>query len=364
MRRSCSRRLLGVAGGTLALLAATLAAAVPAASADPLLDQKQAQYRSVKDEVRALDLRSEQLTEQYNRAVWRLKVLHGQIRATDRAMVAAHRRLVREQHILSELLVQQYKGGDPKVLEIVFGARSLAQVTNGFELQRRFESAVADTVDAIRSARAAIKHQRLLLVIDRAQVRKQKRVIAARKAAILRQLALRRALEKELGQEVTLLQAASRFNQSALALHIRDVVKADMKAARGDAGQVLRDKIVLEGLDQIGVPYVWGGATPEGGFDCSGLVSWLWAQHGYSLPHFAAAQYHLGPVVENGPAIDVTTLRPGDLLFFHDLGHVGIYAGDGYLLHAPHTGTVVQLAKLSEGWFQSTFVGATQPGPA
>jgi cell wall-associated NlpC family hydrolase len=218
-------------------------------------------------------------------------------------------------------------------------------------------------VDAIRSARDAIKHQRVLLVIDRAQVRKQKRVIAARKAEILRQLARRRALERELGQEVRLLQAASRFNQSELALHIRDVVKADMKASRGDAGQVLRDKVVLEGLHQIGVPYVWGGATPEGGFDCSGLVSWLWAQHGYSLPHFAAAQYHLGPVVQDGPALDVTTLRPGDLLFFHDLGHVGIYAGDGYLLHAPHTGTVVQLARLSGGWFQGTYVGATEPGP-
>jgi len=50
------------------------------------------------------------------------------------------------------------------------------------------------------------------------------------------------------------------------------------------------------------------------------------------------------------------------LLFFHELGHVGIYLGDGLLLHAPHTGTVVQISHLSEGWFQNTFVGATEPG--
>jgi cell wall-associated NlpC family hydrolase len=89
---------------------------------------------------------------------------------------------------------------------------------------------------------------------------------------------------------------------------------------------------------------------------------WLWAKHGVSLPHFAASQFALGPVVERGPVLDESKLRPGDLLFFHELGHVGIYLGDGLLLHAPHTGTVVQISHLSEGWFQNTFVGATEPG--
>jgi peptidoglycan DL-endopeptidase CwlO len=363
MHRPLSRRLLGVAGGTLALLAATLAVTVPSAAADPLLDQKQAQFKAVGAEVRALDRRSEQLTEQYNQAVLRLQVLHRQIQATDRALAAARVRLHREERLLSRLLVSQYKGGDPKMIEIVLGASSLSQVTDGIELQRRFDRAVADTVEAIRAARTSIAHQRTLLILDRRAVRHQKAVIARRKAQILSQLARRTVLMRELGQEVKLLQAASRVGQTQLALDVRKVLKGDQKLSRHDPGQVLRDRVVLEGLDQIGVPYVWGGASPKG-FDCSGLVSWLWGRHGYKLPHFAAAQYHLGPVVETGPVLDLTKLQPGDLLFFHDLGHVGIYAGDGYLLHAPHTGTFVQLAKLSGGWFQSTFVGATRPGPA
>jgi peptidoglycan DL-endopeptidase CwlO len=116
--------------------------------------------------------------------------------------------------------------------------------------------------------------------------------------------------------------------------------------------------VVLEGLAQIGVPYVWGGASPETGFDCSGLVMWLWARHGVALPHFAASQYHLGPLVAK------SDLRIGDLVFFHKLGHVGIYIGHGYVLHAPHTGATVEIESFDIPWFQDTYVGATRPGPA
>jgi cell wall-associated NlpC family hydrolase len=84
---------------------------------------------------------------------------------------------------------------------------------------------------------------------------------------------------------------------------------------------------------------------------------WLWAQHGYTLPHFAASQYHMGPFVSE------TDLRIGDLVFFHKLGHVGIYIGNGYVLHAPHTGATVEIEPFSTPWFQNTYVGATRPGP-
>jgi cell wall-associated NlpC family hydrolase len=85
---------------------------------------------------------------------------------------------------------------------------------------------------------------------------------------------------------------------------------------------------------------------------------WLWANHGYALPHFAASQYHMGPFIT--PA----ELRPGDLVFFHHLGHVAIYIGNGWVVHAPHTGDWVRMERFSLPWFQATYVGATQPGPA
>jgi cell wall-associated NlpC family hydrolase len=93
----------------------------------------------------------------------------------------------------------------------------------------------------------------------------------------------------------------------------------------------------------LGVPYVWGGESPAG-FDCSGLVSYVYAELGVSLPHYTVSQWNATTPI---PVFD---LEPGDLVFFDGLSHVGIYIGSGQFIHAPHTGTVVQIATLSGYW--------------
>jgi peptidoglycan DL-endopeptidase CwlO len=102
-------------------------------------------------------------------------------------------------------------------------------------------------------------------------------------------------------------------------------------------------------LRYLGVPYVWGGASPRG-FDCSGLVMYVYAQLGISLPHYTVAQW--GATSH----ISLSQAQPGDLVFFDGLGHVGIYLGNNQFVHAPHTGTVVQVASLS-GYYASALVG-------
>jgi cell wall-associated NlpC family hydrolase len=90
-----------------------------------------------------------------------------------------------------------------------------------------------------------------------------------------------------------------------------------------------------------GVPYRWGGASPGSGFDCSGLVQYVYAKVGISLPHHAASQYGHGRRIGRGG------LQAGDLVFFSGLGHVGIYAGGGKFIHAPRGGTTVRWSRLS-----------------
>ena len=107
-------------------------------------------------------------------------------------------------------------------------------------------------------------------------------------------------------------------------------------------------KIVAVARQYLGIPYVWGGASPAG-FDCSGLTQFVFARCGVSLPHSAELQSMMGTVVPRAQ------LAPGDLVFFGSpVHHVGIYVGNGQYLNAPQTGDVVKVSPFS----RSDFVGA------
>jgi cell wall-associated NlpC family hydrolase len=112
-----------------------------------------------------------------------------------------------------------------------------------------------------------------------------------------------------------------------------------------------RDRVVRAAWRAVGVPYSWGGSSPGSGFDCSGLVRWVYGHVGISLPHYSVAQWSYGRRVPS------RALLPGDVLFFSGLGHVGIYIGRRAFIDAPHAGARVRLEHLS-GWYASSFVGA------
>jgi hypothetical protein len=114
-------------------------------------------------------------------------------------------------------------------------------------------------------------------------------------------------------------------------------------------------------MQYLGIPYKWGGANPRTGFDCSGLVTYVFAQLGVSLPHYTVSQWDSPDAISVQP----NRLRPGDLVFFTGSdgtrsapGHVGIYVGDGYLIDAPHTGSFVRIDRLNEPRFAGEYVGA------
>lgn len=103
-------------------------------------------------------------------------------------------------------------------------------------------------------------------------------------------------------------------------------------------------------LHEVGTPYVWGGESPHG-FDCSGLVRYAYMRVGISLPHSSYA------MSATGRRVGRSQLEPGDLLFYEGLGHVGIYVGNGRMVHAPQSGRSVEVVSLSGG-YGSSFVTA------
>jgi cell wall-associated NlpC family hydrolase len=113
-------------------------------------------------------------------------------------------------------------------------------------------------------------------------------------------------------------------------------------ASLSNTAMSMRDSIVVVARSQIGTRYRFGGTTPKGGFDCSGLVRYVLAALKISLPRTAAQQASIG---DNVPK-DTTRLRPGDLLTFgrgNRVTHIGIYVGNGRYVHAsPTAGRVIE----------------------
>jgi cell wall-associated NlpC family hydrolase len=112
----------------------------------------------------------------------------------------------------------------------------------------------------------------------------------------------------------------------------------------------------------IGTPYVWGGASPQTGFDCSGLVQYSYSHIGIHLPRVAADQFNTGTPVPRDH------LQPGDVVFFQEstgyVHHEGMYIGDGRFIHAPETGEDVKISRLDEPYFAQQYAGARRFAPS
>jgi cell wall-associated NlpC family hydrolase len=128
-------------------------------------------------------------------------------------------------------------------------------------------------------------------------------------------------------------------------------------ARRAEKGVAyLREELVRTARSFLGVPYLWGGASVETGFDCSGLAMTVYQLNGFDLPRTSRDQFGAGNPV------DRAGLEKGDLIFFAPDGdkvsHVGVYAGNGQFIHASGKGKQIRTDSLSAGYFSRTYLGA------
>lgn len=115
--------------------------------------------------------------------------------------------------------------------------------------------------------------------------------------------------------------------------------------------------VLMRAISLVGTPYTWGGTSPDGGFDCSGLVNYVFRDMlDMRLPRTSRELAEI-----EGPRIAPDALQTGDLIFFGadgQISHVGIYVGEGRFIHAPRTGTVVRLDKIDTPYWSARYSGA------
>ena len=366
------RIVLLTALATGSICAALLLAA--GASADPGVQDKQAQAQAIIAELEELDMSLAATIESYNYANVELDRIDGDLESNARHLVAARQSLNVAQRRISERLRDLYVNGDgDSTLEVLLGSKSLDDIVARLDAIQRVSSQDTRILAEVKQYRREVQTRRANLKdarVEQAQVVAER---AAQRESIEGRLAERAQLLASVKDEIARLQAEEQRRQAQLAEQARARLAAERLAQQQafdtqdqstytavDLGYsaipaapppdgTRASQVIALAMQHLGTPYVWGGSSPSTGFDCSGLISYVYAQIGISLPHHAASQYSYGTPVA------YEDLQPADLVFFSGLSHMGMYIGGGQFIHAPHTGDVVKISSLS-GY--SSWVGA------
>ncbi len=346
-----------------------LVAAVPA-FADPSIGSKRAEAQAVMGQLQSLSDSLERARSQYDAASNQLAQTKRSLRENAYELHVARGNLKASQRAVRQRLVSLYTTAQDSTIEVIFGAKSLDDVISRIDSAKNVTSLDARVLTEVTQFRHAVVQHRRQLAIARHEQEHLVAVRAAAKQSIESKIAQQQRLYGSIKGEIARLVQAEQARQ----LQMARVAAARATVERQAQQQATQDTVVGASvvapesqtivappstyggvvgvaMSQLGTPYVWGGASP-GGFDCSGLVMWSYAQLGVSLPHSTYALFAMGVPVSRDQ------LEPGDLVFFDGVGHVGIYIGGGQFIHAPHTGDVVKISSLDEGWYTASYVGA------
>ena len=311
----------------------------------------------------------ERARSQYEASTAQLGRIERDLRENKRELRVAKHNLKVSQRTIAQRLVALYTTNQESTLEVILGARNLDDMITRLDNAKSVTSADSQVLSEVKHFRAVAKHSRQVLSHARTM---QARVVAQRAAAkheLETKIGEQQRLYSSLKGEIQRLVAAQAARQLQMAQEAQNRLRALRATQQQEQQQTVvgvsvvtpqsdtiappstHSNVVGVAMSMLGTPYVWGGSAP-GGFDCSGLVMWAYAQVGVSLPHSSYAQFTYGVLISRDQ------LLPGDLVFFDGLGHVGIYIGGDQFIHAPHTGDVVKISSLSDSWYAATYVGA------
>jgi cell wall-associated NlpC family hydrolase len=293
-------------------LAAGVLTAAPAAQAEPTPAQ-------IQEQITKSSASLERIVEEYNKVNEHLKADKQRAAALAAKIAPLQQQYEAAKADVAELAATAYKAGSLSVANALLGAASGDALTDRLgildQLSRGRQNQLADFTATKQRYEAQKSQLDVLIARQNAQVAD----LAARKKKI----------EADLDKLYELRRQAYGSATTRTAKYTGSV-----PSISGKAGVAVK-----YAYGAIGKPYVWAADGPDG-YDCSGLTLAAWRAAGVSLPHNAAMQWD---VVAH---ISRSQLRPGDLVFYNGLGHVGLFVGNGKIIHAPNAGEDVRLSSV------------------
>jgi cell wall-associated NlpC family hydrolase len=359
----------------VALVAMVAALGIPATAGADSIASKRAQARTAESELNNLYAQEDAAVNAYDRAQSTLSGVRRRIAANKLRLKIAKHNLAAARAQLASLVVATYKGDDdPNAAMYVLGAQSFSDLVNRIDVMNRTSRSQASVLHSVTIAERQVSRRQSVLRSEGVRAKKLVGRTQAAKAKVEGLISSQQSLIAGLNSQIRNLvqQRKARLAREARARAAAAAAAATAAAqqSQGSAptgpapitpptGPVppassVGAEAVQVAMGELGVPYVWGGASPSG-FDCSGLTMWVYAQLGIHLDHFTGSQWNAGPHVARDQ------LAPGDLVFFEPgIGHVGIYIGNNDFIEAPHTGAFVQISSLSNSWYAAEYQGAVR----
>ncbi len=311
-----SRRATGRLA-TLLTVAVTVGLALPSSAAGAAPHSPSPSLKQLLAQAAALSAQIDELGQQYDALRIEYTAAKAQVQIAKLTVLTDERLLATDQAAIARIAAAGYMtGGLDPALQLLQSSKPQDMLDRAAILAQ-LQQENGDKISLVATARAAAERAKVVS----AQEERQAAALAA---------AMQLKVAKIQAKENVLNSAA--FSQ-AMAIYSQTGTYPNIQVA----GDTVGVDALRQALTRIGYPYVWGAAGPTA-FDCSGLVVWAYAQIGISLPHYT------GDLWNSGMHVSRAELEPGDLVFFFpDIGHVGIYVGNGMMVDAPTYGQNVQV---------------------
>jgi peptidoglycan hydrolase CwlO-like protein len=310
------------------------------------LAKRQARLDALQAQLDGLDSELEIATEQFNAAEENLATTKKKLDVTEKDLTNAQAAYQLQLGLLEARIRLMYRSDDFDTIGLLLGSKSVSDFMERISFLNMVGQQDATLAETLVNQRDSIQQALLDLKDAKLQAEQLEFNLKARRIEIQLRIQERQLMLASAQSDLlTLLGKQSGQRQVDEAALLKQIL-----SGAANVGITVQPGSPVEtALAYHGIPYVWAGADPSG-FDCSGLVLYVFAQHGVTLPHYSGSQLQLGtPVAPQD-------LQPSDVVFFGSpIHHVGIYVGNGYFIEAPHTGSYVRVSKLAG---RSDYAGA------